>query len=236
MRWEPSPWLRLGLGAWCFLLRAQPPRRAGSGAGRLSGEACRLPSPRAPARLCPRTGRGRLAPPRAEPPPPALATARVWSSAAAELGARSRPAARKGRQRPRRPRPQAAAAAAAPTSQSQLCFPDLLAAAGPHAWEGSVCGCPCVCVCAWLCVCTEAGRARGGRGPSRQGKAWLAGLRLHLAGKPGAARPPLLGRPPFSFLGRIYILGVVEFLQSATPSSAWVARAQAPTPAPPAPG
>lgn len=76
-------------------------------------------------------------------------------------------------------------------------------------------------------MCAEAGGARGGRGPFGQGQAWLAVLRLHLAGKPeaggGAARPLLSGQPPFSSLGRIYILGVVEFLQSTTHSSPWVA-------------
>lgn len=50
----------------------------------------------------------------------------------------------------------------------------MLVATGPHDCEGNV------------CVCTGAG-ARGGRGPSRLGHAWLSVLRLHLAGKLGAA-------------------------------------------------
>lgn len=104
-----------------------------------------------------------------------LPAARVWSSAASALGARNRPPARKGRRRPRCPHPQAAAAA--PTSQSQLCFPDLLAATGPDAWEGSVCGCPC--------ACAGAVRVRGGRGRAR--RAGTLPPRTGLAGCPPAA-------------------------------------------------
>lgn len=65
------------------------------------------------------------------------------------------------------------------------------------------------------CECAEAGGARGGRGPSRQGQAWPAVLRLHLAGKPGAGRS--LDCLPISSVGRIYILGVVEIFTEHHP-------------------
>lgn len=47
-----------------------------------------------------------------------------------------------------------------------------------------------------VCACARGAGARGGRGPSRQGHAWLSVLRLHLAGKLGAAGGP--ARPRFS--------------------------------------
>ncbi|XP_004403374.1 PREDICTED: uncharacterized protein LOC101374119 [Odobenus rosmarus divergens] len=89
----------------------------------------------------------------------------------------------------------------------------MLVTTGPHACEGSV------------CVCAGGGRARG-RGPSRQGHAWLSVLRLHLAGKLGAAGGPaaLITTSPLP-PDRIYIRATR--LNFYSPGSAPVARAQA---------
>lgn len=169
MRWEPSPGLRLGLGAWCFSLRAQPPGRAGSGAGRLSPEAFRLPSPRARSPVpAHRAGAAGTSQRRAVPACPCH---RLAALVAAELEARSRQRARKGRRRPRCPRPQAAAAA--PTSQPQLCFLTCSGRLGRSLGRG----CVRVSVCvrgSRACARKPGARAAGGDPPAKDGLGWLA--------------------------------------------------------------
>ncbi|MEJ1275530.1 hypothetical protein NN561_006427 [Cricetulus griseus] len=66
LRWEPSPWLRLGVGL-VFSSKS-------SAASAWRQRPWEIRRPAGLANVCPRTGRGPLAPPRAHSPPPVITT------------------------------------------------------------------------------------------------------------------------------------------------------------------